>query len=74
MQDTRKDVEIAYDKKADVLYVSFGKLVKAAAEEVKKGVFARYSPKTKKLVGFTITNFSKKFKAKPRHIGIPEKT
>jgi len=46
----------------------------AEAEEVEEGVFARYDPKSRKLVGFTITNFSKKFTKQPREVTIPSQT
>jgi len=42
-----KKISIAYDKKADVLYMSFGKPEKAVSEEVDEGIFARYHPKKK---------------------------
>ena len=67
-----KKISIAYDKKADVLYMSFGKPSKAVGEEVNDGIFARYDPRKKQLVGFTVTNSSKKFTAKHREIRIPE--
>ena len=55
------------------MYLSF-KDSEAEAEEVEEGVFARYDHKTRKLVGFTITNFSKKFTKKPRELSIPTRT
>ena len=67
-----KKISIAYDKKADVLYMSFGKPEKAVSEEVDECIFARYHPKKKQLLGFTVTNFSKKFTARRREIKIPE--
>jgi hypothetical protein len=45
-----KKISIAYDKKADVLYMSFGKPAKAVSEEVQQGVFARYDPKKSSLL------------------------
>lgn len=65
-----KKISIGYDKDADVLYMSFGKPMKAVSEEIDDGIFARYGKK-RQLVGFTIINFSKKFKAKPKDINIP---
>jgi len=55
-----RKIQIAYDKDADVVHITFAN-VKAEAEEIDDGIFARYDPKTKELVGFTITNFSRKF-------------
>ncbi len=66
-----KTVYISFDKEADVVYLSFGKPVKAAGEEVQNGVYARYTPDTHELVGFTITGFSRKFGADPKEIVIP---
>lgn len=66
-------VAISYDKEADVMYLSFEDAT-AEAEEIEEGVFARYDHKTKKLVGFTVTNFSKKFTKKPREVSIPTRT
>lgn len=64
-------VYISYDKEADVVYMSFGKPVEAAGEEVESGVYARYAPSSHKLVGFTITGFSKRFGAEPAEVRIP---
>ncbi len=63
-------IGISYDKEADVMYISFEDSL-AEAEEIEEGVFARYDPKTRKLVGFTITSFSKKFTKQPREVTIP---
>jgi uncharacterized protein YuzE len=65
-----KKIYISYDKEADVVYLSFGRPTKAEAEEVQEGIFARYKPKTKELVGLTIVNFSKKFGIQPKEVGI----
>jgi len=67
-----KKISISFDKEADVMYLSFGKPVKAEGEEIEEGVFARYDLKSKKLVGLTVINFSKKFGVKPKEIAIPE--
>lgn len=68
-----KRVAISYDRDADVMYLSFEDSP-AVAEEVEEGVFARYEHKTGELVGFTITNFSKKFTKTPRELSIPIRT
>jgi len=65
-----KKILIAYDKDADVVYITFAD-VKAEAEEIDNGIFARYNPKTRELVGFTVTNFSRKFAKRPKEITIP---
>jgi len=41
------------------------------AEEIDEGIFARYSPADRSLVGFTVVNFSKKFDATHRDVEIP---
>lgn len=64
------EVSIAYDKGADVMYLAFSN-VKAEAEEIDEGVFARYDPETGELVGFTVVNFSKKFTEELKEITIP---
>ena len=66
-------IRISYDREADVMYLSFGEPVKAESEEIEEGVFARFDPKSKKLVGITIINFSKKFGSVPKEIAIPER-
>jgi len=66
-------IRISYDREADVMYLSFGEPVKAESEEIEEGVFARFDPKSKKLVGITIINFSKKFGSVPKEIAVPER-
>lgn len=67
----KSKIFISYDKEADVVYLSFGKPLKAEGEEIQDGVFARYSQDNGALVGLTIINFSKKFGVKPKEISIP---
>jgi len=55
---------ISYDKEADVAYLSFGKPRPSVSEEVDDYVLVRRDPKTKKIRGVTITNFSRYFTAK----------
>ena len=66
-------IAISYAKEADVMYMSFEDSA-AEAEEIEEGVFARYDHTSRKLVGFTITNFSKKFTKQPREVTIPSQT
>jgi uncharacterized protein YuzE len=50
-----------FDKEADVLYVSQGEpRADADSEEVGEGVVARFDPRTRGVVGFTILNFLKR--------------
>ncbi len=55
---------ISYDKEADVAYLSFGKPRPSVSEEVDDYVLVRRDPKTNKIRGVTITNFSRYFTAK----------
>jgi len=67
----QKKITISYDKEADVVYLSFGEETNAVGEEIKDGIFARYKPDTKELVGITIINFSKKFDVEPTEVEVP---
>ncbi len=60
---------IAYDKDADVLYITEGRPRKAIGEMVEDGVIVRRDPKTKAVVGFTIVDFMEHFTGtKPQRI------
>jgi len=59
-------IVMSYDKDADTVYISFGKPRKAISEEVDPYVIVRRDPKTKEMVGITITNFSKYFETNKR--------
>ena len=59
-------IVMSYDKDADTVYISFGKPRKAISEEIDPYVIVRRDPKTKEMVGITITNFSKYFETKKR--------
>ena len=57
----------SYDKEADVLYFSEGKPSgRDISEETPDDVIVRLHPKTRKVRGFTILNFSRRSKS-----GIP---
>ena len=56
-----KDLIYSYDKERDVLYVSVGKPQESIGDEIVDDVFALLNPRTKKVAGFTIVNFQKKF-------------
>ena len=47
-------------KGADVMCLSFDEGAIAEAEEIESGVFARYGPNTKELVGLTVTKLFQK--------------
>ena len=53
-------VDYDYDKKSDVLYISFGKPKEAICIEEKNGILFRVNPFSDKIVGITIINFKEK--------------
>ena len=55
-------LRFAYDKDADVLDIAVGRPRKAISREVEDDVFVRLDPKSRKVVGFSILNFTKSFK------------
>ena len=57
----RKIVQFHYDREADVLYLSVGKPQRAKAIEMGDDFVLRLHPKTEKVVGLTIINFSRHF-------------
>lgn len=56
-----KALNFTYDKEGDILDVSLGRPEKAVSEEVSEDIFVRLDPKTKKIIGFMILNFEKRF-------------
>ena len=60
----KNQIVMSYDREADVVYISFGKPRKAVSEEIDPYVVVRRDPKTKEIVGVTITNFAKYFDSK----------
>jgi uncharacterized protein YuzE len=52
---------ISYDREAAVAYLSFGKPRPSVSEEVDDYVLVRRDPKTNKVTGVTIVNFSRYF-------------
>ncbi len=60
----KNQIVMSYDREADVVYISFGKPRKAVSEEIDPYVVVRRDPKTKEILGITITNFTKYFEAK----------
>lgn len=61
-----------YDRKADVFYLSQGKpSPKAQSREASDDVVLRLDPKTKKVIGFTILNFTRRLKQKNLPIALP---
>ncbi len=61
-----------YDKEADVFYLSQGKpSVKDQSREAKSDVVLRIDPKTSRIRGFTILNFSQRAKNKSAFVSLP---
>jgi len=52
-----KKLIYSYNPEADELNVSFGKAKEAISAEIKEDIYINLSPKTKKVVGFTLLNF-----------------
>jgi len=68
----RNQIVMSYDRKADVIYISFGKPRKAVSEEIDPYVLVRRDPKTKEILGITITNFTKYFETQKKlNIKVP---
>jgi uncharacterized protein YuzE len=60
----RQRLTFAYDKEADVLYVSVGHTKHAVGELLDNGVILRRHPQTHRVVGFTIVDFVRHFGAR----------
>lgn len=61
-----------YDKEADVLYISQGKpSTKDISQETPDDVVLRVDPRSRKVRGFTILNFSRRSKTKEVPISLP---
>jgi len=62
-------LNVSYDREADVLYMSEGKPRETVCQMFDDGVVVRRDPKTKKVLGFTIIDFVSHFsKSKPQPI------
>jgi uncharacterized protein YuzE len=67
-----KEVQFHYDHEADVLYLSVGKPQKAKTIEIGEDFVLRLHPRSGKVVGMTIINFSKHFpQLRPKRFGLP---
>jgi uncharacterized protein YuzE len=56
-----KDVTFNYDRKGDVLYITFNPNEECITKELTGGVLLRHSIKTNRLVGITILDVSEIF-------------
>ena len=59
MADT---LRFAYDREGDILDIALGRPRAAISREIEDDVFVRIDPKSKKVIGFSILNFTKWFK------------
>lgn len=59
---TSNKLQFWFDETGDVLDISIGKPKAAVSKELEDDIVVRLNPKTKKIVGFTILNFTKRFK------------
>ena len=55
-------LRFSYDKEADILDISVGRPRRAVSREIEDDVFIRFNPSSKKIIGFSILNFTKWFK------------
>jgi uncharacterized protein YuzE len=60
-QIKKPEVQIDYDKRADVLYISYGNPRPGIALEVNDGTLVRIDPYTDDIVGITIINFRERY-------------
>ncbi|MBU4373749.1 MAG: DUF2283 domain-containing protein [Euryarchaeota archaeon] len=56
-----KKLKFFFDKEGDVLDIAIGEPKEAISKEIGNDIVMRIDPKTKKIVGFTILNFEKRF-------------
>lgn len=72
MKQKKNILNVYYDKKADVLYMSHGKPSPSdETSETKDEVVVRKDPKTHEIKGFTILNFLKRAARKSSTISLP---
>ncbi len=63
-------LRIAYDKAADVLYLSIGEPQAGIDEEVHNGVYVRLHPETNQPIGLMVIDFEQRF-SRPLAQAIP---
>ena len=69
MDQALNTIDFDYDPVNDVMYCSFGQPVEAISVQCPQdGVFARVHPETRRAVGITIVDFSRRFS---QHAGEP---
>ena len=68
---SKNGMKIFYDQEVDVLYVTRGKPEYTDYVEHSDDVILRLDPETKRLVGFTIIDFSQHFAKQESDISLP---
>ena len=71
MNPNKNELQIVYDRVADVLYVTKGTPEHTDYVEYTEDVILRFHPETKQLVGFTLIDFSQHFSHKGSDIALP---
>ncbi|MBI1929861.1 DUF2283 domain-containing protein [Candidatus Poribacteria bacterium] len=71
MIHSKNGFKISYDPEADVLYVTRGELEYTDYVEYAENVILRFEPGTKRLVGFTLIDFSQHFAQQKPDIRLP---
>lgn len=72
MKKNKNNLNVFYDKEADVLYISQGKpSAQDETFETKEEIVVRKNPKTGKIKGFTILNFLKRSLDTTANIPLP---
>lgn len=64
----KKNFNLKYDPKTDILNIAFGKAKAAISIEQKPEVFVRLDPKSKEIVGLTVLGFKNSFLSKKQDI------
>ena len=54
-------LSFAYDKEGDILDIAIGRPKAAISREIADDVFVRFDTKSRKVIGFSILNFTKWF-------------
>jgi len=54
-------MNLFYDKKGDVLYISIGSPQKAVSQEMEDDILLRLDTETHEVVGLTVLNFAERF-------------
>ena len=70
MNPNNNELQIVYDREADVLYVTKGTPEHTGYVEYTEDVIFRFHPETKQLVGFTLIDFSEHFARKDSDIAL----